>query len=160
MITWTKATLFMTGTCAAVLCCLAGCNKAPSEGGNANQAATAESSSPTASPLAAGLQEPPLAAPNLTDPASVATRQKYIEWVENKALPAGLHKPSLPDPNRTDAEATMARYKFALWGIAETKVAGDAAVKEQAKALGLDKPAPKGNYGHMAEGLPQPAGSK
>jgi hypothetical protein len=102
------------------------------------------------------LQEPLLAAPRQTDPVSVATRQRYVEWVEEKALPAGLHKPSLPDPNRTDPDATMARYKYALWGVAEAKVAGDASIKQQAEALGLDKPAPKGNYGRMAEGLPKP----
>lgn len=151
MISLPKATLVIAGTCAALLCGVAACKKAPSQGDAGPQAAaTAGSSS-----LAAGLQEPPLAPPGRTDPASVATRQKYFEWVEEKAIPAGLQRPSLPDPNRTDPAAIMARYKYALWDAAQTKVDGDRFLKQEEHILGTDKPAPKGNYGRMADGLPQ-----
>jgi hypothetical protein len=157
MITRPKATLFMTGTFAAVLCGLGGCNKAPSQGGATPQAAATSGSSatPTGS-LAAGLHEPPLEVPaHGNNPEVAAMQQKYVQWIIEKAMPAGLHKPSFPDPNSTDRAALLQRYKYLLWGVAETKVASDAGVKQAGESLGLDKPAPKGNYGRMADGLPQ-----
>jgi len=158
MIIWPKATLAISGTCVAIVCTLAGCSKAPSQRGeNSRAPANAEPAATSTGLLASGQQEPPLAPPSRTDPEALAMRQKYIQWVEEKAIPEGLHKPSLPDPNRTDPDAIMIRYRYAMWGVAETKVAGDAAIKAQAQALGVDKPAPKGNYGHMADGLPQPS---
>jgi hypothetical protein len=157
MPTWPKATFVMTGACTAVLCGLAGCNKAPSQGGATPQGtATAESSATPEAPLTAGLQEPRLEVPTHgNNPEVAAMAQKYVQWIIEKARPAGLHKPSFPDPNRTDSAALLQRYKYMLWGVAETKLAGDAGVKQAGESLSLDKPAPKGNFGHMAEGLPQ-----
>jgi hypothetical protein len=156
MITWPAATRLIIGTCAATLGGLAGCNKAPPPRGATPQAAATAGSSatPTAS-LTAGLQEPPLEVPaHGNNPEVAATAQKYVQWITEKAMPAGLHKPAFPNPNRADQTARLLRYKYGLWGVAETKVASDAALKQQAQFLGLDKPPPNGNYGRMNHGLP------
>lgn len=159
MITRRNATLFLTATCAAILWGLAGCNKTPSHGGATPQAgATAATPSSPGNAVAAELQEPPLVAPSRRDPEAIAMQQKYIQWVKDKAMPAGMQRPALPDPNRTDEAAVMQRYKFGLWEAAGTLAATDAALKQQEQFYG---PAPKGNYGQMAQGLkPLPAEKK
>lgn len=52
------------------------------------------------------------------------------------------------------------RKKYVEWTVAQAKAANDAAVKQANQALGLDKPAPKGNYGRMTDGFPQQPASK
>lgn len=157
MIAWPKATLAIAGTCAVVLCGLAACNQAPSQGSATSQtAATSGASAAPASAVATDLQEPPLEVPvHGNNPEVAAKAQKYVQWITEKAMPAGLHKPSFPDPKRTDGAALLQRYKYLLWGVAETKVAGDAGVKMQEQAVGPDKPAPKGDNSRMADGLPK-----
>jgi hypothetical protein len=132
MISRPNATLLLTATCAAILCCLAGCNKAPSQSGTAAQAG-ATSAPPTSPPNAvvAELQEPPLVAPSRRDPEAIAMQDKYIEWVRHKAMPAGMHRPTLPDPKRTDEAALMHRFKSILWDQAATLVDTDAALAAQ-----------------------------
>jgi len=154
MITWPKATLAMTGVCAAVVCGLSACNKAPSQDGPAARVSAASGPSTTpASTLAADLQEPPLEVPlHANNPEVAAKAQKYVDWIVEKAMPAGLHKPSFPDPKRTDQAALLQRYKYGLWSAAETRVATDAALKQQDQFYGK---APKGSYGRMADGLPK-----
>lgn len=75
-----------------------------------------------------------------------------------KALAAQAQAPRLPDPSRTDPEAVAMRKKWVEWQDAQVKAANEVALKLSRQALGLDKPAPKGNYGRMSEGLkPLPA---
>jgi hypothetical protein len=154
MATGRKATLFMIATGAAVVCGLSGCSKGPSQDGGKDQAATgAVSSAKSTGALGAGLQEPPLEPPTRGNgPEVAALRDRYVQWIIDKAMPAGLHQPKFPDPNRTDRAALLQRYKFALWDIAAGRVTTAASLKEQEKFIG---PAPKGNYGHIADGLPQ-----
>lgn len=78
---------------------------------------------------------------------------------EQRALAAQAPAPPIPDSSRTDPQAVAMRKKYVEWTVAQAKAANDAAVKQANQALGLDKPAPKGNYGRMTDGLPQqPAG--
>ena len=94
------------------------------------------------------------ATPQVPGPAaSVATPT-------NPDIPARFKGPPLPDPHRTDPEAVAMRLKFYQWQIAQENADNAAAVKQANLALGLDKPAPKGNYGSMTAGLPQQSSTK
>ena len=75
-------------------------------------------------------------------------------------LAAHVQAPPIPDSSRTDPEAVAMRKKYVEWTVAQAQVANEAGVKQANQALGLDQPAPKGNYGHMADGLPQPPPAK
>jgi hypothetical protein len=67
------------------------------------------------------------------------------------AMQASFKAPPLPDSNRTDPIALAMRQRYVDWKVAQVKAAGDAAQKQLEQFYG---PAPKGNYGRMAEGLP------
>jgi hypothetical protein len=65
--------------------------------------------------------------------------------------------PPLPDPSRTDPEAVAMRQRYVDWHVAQVKAANATTQKQLEQFYG---PAPKGNYGRMADGLPQPADHK
>jgi hypothetical protein len=88
MTTWLKVTLFMAGACAALLCGLAGCDKAPDKVASLpqGQAPVGSGITPTAEDrtLAASREAPPLPDSSRTDPQAEAMRRKNYEWLVAK----------------------------------------------------------------------------
>lgn len=93
-------------------------------------------------------------------PAQAAAGTAITPTGPERALASQLQAPPLPAPGRTDPEAVAMRKKYVEWKVAQVKVANDAALKQTSQFLGTNKPAPKGNYGRMADGLPQPSADK
>ena len=90
--------------------------------------------------------------------AGAGTQESATAKMADQAVDSQLKAPPLPDPSRTDPEAVAMRKKYVDWKVAQVNAA-NAVAQKQVDQFNAG-PAPKGNYGRMADGLPKSADQK